>query len=127
MKVRGWAHADLVRITGQSSSVISQWLGRGSKEIKSIGSIPAVLRLSEASGYSAEWLAVGTGPKIAPRPPPPPTRNFQGDHEPTPSEWQFLQDLRVLEDEDRKARLEAIHSEAEKMRRYVAEQLGKYK
>lgn len=62
MLEHGWDHAHLMRVTGQSSSAVSQWLGKGSKEIKSIGSLEAALRLAEATGYNALWLAEGKGP-----------------------------------------------------------------
>jgi len=64
MQAKQWEHADLVRISGQSSSVVSQWLGAGSKEIKRIARVGAAVRLAEASGYSAEWLAEGKGPRF---------------------------------------------------------------
>lgn len=63
MRAQGWQHADLVRVSGQSSSVVSQWLGKGSKEIKSIGSLDAALRIEAASGFSALWVAKEQGPK----------------------------------------------------------------
>lgn len=63
MRAKGWDHADVVRVSGQSSSVVSQWLGASSKEIKRIARVGAAVRLAEASGYSAEWIAEGTGPK----------------------------------------------------------------
>lgn len=66
MQACGWARADLQRISGESSSVISQWMGRGSKTIRSIGSLEAALNLSAASGYSALWLAKGKGPRHLP-------------------------------------------------------------
>lgn len=66
MRTCEWQHADLVRVSGQSSSVVSQWLGKGSKEIKTIGRLSAVLRMSEASGYAPLWIAEGTGPKRLP-------------------------------------------------------------
>ena len=59
-----WTHADLVRITRQSSSVVSQWLGNGSKEIKSIGRLEAALAIERESGFSALWVATGGGPKM---------------------------------------------------------------
>lgn len=62
-----WNHADLVRVSGQSSSVVSQWLGKGSKEIKTIGKLEAALYIERASGYSALWISKGIGPKIAHR------------------------------------------------------------
>jgi hypothetical protein len=67
MATNGWQHADLVRISGESSSVVSQWLGKTDKPTKSIGRVRTALRLGEASGYCAEWIADGTGPK---KPPP---------------------------------------------------------
>lgn len=63
MAACGWTHKDVVRLSGQSSSVVSQWLGKGSKEIKSIGKVEAAFALARASGYSATWLAKGIGPK----------------------------------------------------------------
>jgi hypothetical protein len=63
MTASGWDHAALVRISGQSSSVVSQWLGQGSKEIKTIAKIEAAVAIERASGYSAVWVATGKGPK----------------------------------------------------------------
>lgn len=66
MASKGWEHGDVVRISGASSSVVSQWLGKGSKQIHKIQRVSAAWRLAVASGYSAEWIAEGTGPKRAP-------------------------------------------------------------
>lgn len=63
MRELSWEHADLVRISGQSSSVVSQWLGKGSKVIKTIGKHEAAQALAHASGYSALWIAKGIGPE----------------------------------------------------------------
>lgn len=63
MEALKWDHAKLVQVSGMSSSVVSQWLGHGSKDIHSIGNLEAALRLQEASGFSALWLAKGIGPK----------------------------------------------------------------
>ena len=68
MQAKGWEHADVVKVSRQSSSVVSQWLGKGSKEIKSIGKLEAALYLERASGDSALWIAKGDGPKMADRP-----------------------------------------------------------
>ena len=65
MDAKEWAHADVMRISGMTSSVVSQWRGKGDKEIKSIAKIEAVLRLQKESGYSAVWIATGKGPKFA--------------------------------------------------------------
>lgn len=65
MSACGWEHAELVRVSGQSNSVVSQWLGKGSKEIKSIGKMEAAERIESASGYAALWVAKGIGPKTA--------------------------------------------------------------
>ena len=67
MRAMNWQHADLVRVSGQSSSVVSQWRGKSSKLIKSIGSLDAAQRIEAASGYCALWVAKGQGPKIVAR------------------------------------------------------------
>lgn len=59
----GWDHSALVRVSGQSSSVVSQWLGKGSKPIHSIGKMEAAERIEQASGYCALWIAKGKGPE----------------------------------------------------------------
>lgn len=63
MRAKNWDHADVMRVSGQSSSVVSQWLGKGSKDIKEIGKLEAAIYLERASGYSALWIAKGLGPK----------------------------------------------------------------
>ena len=65
MQAMEWDYPDLLRESGESHSVVSQWLGRGSKTIHSIGKTQAAERLEAASGYAALWLAKGIGPKYA--------------------------------------------------------------
>jgi transcriptional regulator with XRE-family HTH domain len=65
MDAKGWQRRDLVRITGQSSSVVSQWLGHGSKTIHTIQKIEAAIALEQESGFCAAWIAKGIGPKRA--------------------------------------------------------------
>ena len=60
-----WKYADLQRVSGQSSSVVSQWLGRGSKLIKTIGKMEAAEKIEQASGFAALWIAKGVGPRMA--------------------------------------------------------------
>lgn len=67
MKAKGWKHADLVSITGMSSSVVSQWLGHGSKTIKTIGKMEAAMKLQAESGFSALWIVKGAGPRHLPQ------------------------------------------------------------
>lgn len=64
MENMAWDHAKLMAVTGQSSSVVSQWLGKGSKLIKSIGKMEAAEAIERESGYSALWVAKGLGPKF---------------------------------------------------------------
>lgn len=59
-----WTHQDLMRVSRQSSSVVSQWLGKTAKPIKTIGKLEAAIYLERATGYSALWLAKGMGPKF---------------------------------------------------------------
>lgn len=63
MDAMEWEYADLVSAAGVSHSVVSQWLGRGSKTIHSIGKMAAAERIEEKTGYAALWLAKGEGPK----------------------------------------------------------------
>jgi len=63
MAVMSWEHSDLVRVSRQSSSVVSQWLGKGSKVIKTIGKLEAAIYIERESGFSALWVAKGLGPK----------------------------------------------------------------
>jgi len=63
MAEKNWEHADLMRVSGQSSSVVSQWLGKGSKEIKTIGKHEAAEAIARESGFSALWIAKGLGPE----------------------------------------------------------------
>ena len=72
MRAMRWSRADLQRVSGQSSSVVSQWLGKGSKEITSIGSLEAAIAIERASGFSSLWVAKGLGSKWAPMPALPP-------------------------------------------------------
>jgi len=65
MLAMGWEHADLVRVSGESQSVVSQWLGKGSKDIKSIGKTEAAERIEQESGFASLWIAKGKGPKMA--------------------------------------------------------------
>lgn len=65
MADRGWQREDLIRISGQSQSVVSQWLGKSSKIIKTIGKLEAAQALARASCYEALWIAKGIGPKKA--------------------------------------------------------------
>ena len=56
---------DVGRIAAEanvSSSAVSQWFGKGSKLIKSIGIGPAT-RLENATGFRAMWLSQGELPK----------------------------------------------------------------
>ena len=64
MTSKSWRNADLMRVSGQSSSVVSQWLGKGSKEIKTIGKLEAAQAIAAASGYATLWIAKGIGPKL---------------------------------------------------------------
>ena len=73
MQAMNWRNRDVERISQQSSSVVSQWLGNGSKIIKSIGKIEAAQQLAAASGYCALWIATGRGPKYEPPTPQRPT------------------------------------------------------
>lgn len=65
MTAMKWGHKDVMRVSKQSSSVVSQWLGKAEKTIKTIGKLEAAIYIERESGYSALWVAKGMGPKLA--------------------------------------------------------------
>lgn len=62
----GWDVGRIAHTAGVSSSAVSQWFGKGSKLIRTIGNIEAAMNLERATGFSALWLAKGQGPKKKP-------------------------------------------------------------
>ena len=68
MQTESWDHAKLMEVSGQSSSVVSQWLGKGSKVIKTIGKLEAAQGIEAASRFAALWVAKGVGPKFKAEP-----------------------------------------------------------
>lgn len=65
MAAMGWRHADLVRISGESSSLVSQWRGNAARPVGRITKMEAAERMEAASGFAALWIATGKGPKHA--------------------------------------------------------------
>jgi len=70
MAETGWDEAKIRDTVADvvSRSAVSQWLGKSSKIIHTIGNMEAAIYLERASGYSALWLAKGVGPKLAKAP-----------------------------------------------------------
>jgi transcriptional regulator with XRE-family HTH domain len=110
MAAKGWTRQQLQQAAGVSSSVISQWLGKGTKEIKSIGDTAAAERLAQATGYALLWIAKGQGPKkpiaaarapahpttvLKAEEPAPPGPRFADRMQVSPSDWALLQDIKV--------------------------------
>ncbi len=96
---------DLVQRSGQSRSVVSQWLGNGSKEIKSIGKMEAAEGIAEGSPFRALWLARGMGPRYR--------VDAQGEEAPKleQPEWPFERidaELWWSLDQDLRQRIEAM-------------------
>ncbi|WP_269633166.1 hypothetical protein [Pelomonas sp. BJYL3] len=56
-----WGRADLKAASGETSSVVSQWLGHGSKIIKNITKLEAAVGIADKSGFNALWIARGIG------------------------------------------------------------------
>lgn len=63
MEATGWDVQQVAAIAEVTPSAVRQWLGRGSKEIKSIALEAAVL-LGERSGFRPLWISKGKGPKF---------------------------------------------------------------
>lgn len=149
MKEKGWDHADLMRVSGQSSSVVSQWLGNGSKAIKTIGKIEAAMRIAEETGYSATWIAKGIPPKRLPAvqmavgtgktaaaikvmehlrgaEPPSPPSEFADRHEVSDSDWALLQDIKDAMAHSRLAKqVEGIRTEVAELREFANNVMAK--
>ena len=64
MSTEQWDYGALVDASGETRSVVSQWLGRGSKVIHSIGKMEAAERLEAASRFNSLWIAKGQGLKF---------------------------------------------------------------
>lgn len=94
-----------MRVSGQSSAVVSQWRGTGNgKQTKTIGKLEAVQAIERESGFSALWLAKGMGPKRAANWTPPQhapkgvivssvaqdLSQPQFDDDPTTCTWEFI-------------------------------------
>ena len=127
MAAMNWHHADVVRVSGQSSSVVSQWMNKGSKRIHTIRKMSAAIALGNASGYSPLWIAEGIEPKKqAPHPkkpvaaPPLPGRDFADRREVSETDWALLQAVKIVVPEAEKDR---IRSEADRILREALEQL----
>lgn len=63
MKVMSWDVKDVSEVAGVSSSAVSQWLGKGSKQIHSIQIAPAT-KLGKATGFNPLWISKGEAPKV---------------------------------------------------------------
>lgn len=59
----GWNINKICTVAGVISSAVSQWFGKGSKEIHSIQIEPAIL-LGMATGFNPLWLSKGKLPKM---------------------------------------------------------------
>ena len=58
-----WNDTQMANAAGVSRSAVSQWAGKGSKIIHTIGDVEVALNLERATGYSALWIAKGVGHK----------------------------------------------------------------
>lgn len=60
-----WNDTQMAKAAGVSRSAVSQWAGKGSKIIHTIGDVEVALNLERETGYSALWIAKGVGPEKA--------------------------------------------------------------
>jgi transcriptional regulator with XRE-family HTH domain len=111
MESAGLKHAELARATGKTNAAVTQWLDGSTKSLKA----DTATRLELATGFSAEWLVSGKGPK---------KRQAQDGvgsvlHAITDDEWRFLEDFRRLTDHDRARYASEISARATELREYV--------
>lgn len=102
-----------------SSSAVSQWLGKGSKDIQSIGTTAAV-NLEAETGYCARWIAKGEGPKTRPEAVAAPSPRQVSE-----SQWAMLQDFDILPEDEKAALRNTLRANAERVRKIVADYLGR--
>lgn len=62
-----WSRADLVREAAASSSLVSQWLGHGSRPVTEMKKLDPAERLEKKTGFRALWIAQGIGPRYVDR------------------------------------------------------------
>jgi hypothetical protein len=62
-----WSRADLVREAEASSSLVSQWLGNGSRPVSQMKDLKPAERLEKKTGFKALWIAQGIGPRYVDR------------------------------------------------------------
>lgn len=60
----GFGQAELARITGRTTAAVNQWVRGPTQELKADNA----LAISRKTGFSAEWLVSGKGPKRAEKP-----------------------------------------------------------
>src|SRR5690606_30847856 len=58
MAVMDWTQADLVKHSGASRQAVSNWIADGHRTIDP----RFAFNLQRATGFSAEWILLGTGP-----------------------------------------------------------------
>ncbi len=63
--VMAWNDTQMAKAAGVSRSAVSQWAGKGSKIIHTIGDVEVALNLERETGYSALWIAKGIGQEKA--------------------------------------------------------------
>lgn len=61
-QVTGWSNVQTAKAAGVSRSAVAQWLGQSTRPTLSLDMKPA-MNLQHATGFCAEWLATGAGPK----------------------------------------------------------------
>lgn len=99
MASKGWSSPQQIAdVAGVTRSAAAQWLGQGSKIIKTIGKMQAAERLEQETGYRALWIAKGEGPK------------FVGTKTPPGGDWPFSIDINAYRglSPEKKEQLDAL-------------------
>lgn len=85
--------AEFSRRVGVSESAVNQWRLGKTKSLKAA----TATSIQSVTGYSAQWLVTGKGPKrIGPAPPSPPPRDYADNLMVTPEQWQLLIDIEMM-------------------------------
>lgn len=64
-QITKWNNSQIAKFVGISPAAVGQWCGQGNRTIHSIADVEVALKLEQATGLSAIWIAKGVGPKLA--------------------------------------------------------------
>jgi transcriptional regulator with XRE-family HTH domain len=118
--------AEFARALKVTDAAVTLWLNGETKSLKAT----TAAKIEKQTGYSAQWIVTGEGPKRLKEPTAPPAPaipNGGAFDAPTPEEMAFLNDFRALLDSDREHYRNEIGVKAQAMREHMEKLLDSLK